>query len=420
MERTDYMKKKICLVFACILTALSIAGCSMSEQKEKVTLSVWASSQDQEVFGQMIDSFEEYYAEEADFEITLCEEEEYNCKEAVLLSPAAAADVYVFVDDQKSDLVRKGALLPVTIDTEKVIEENGGADSVAIDAASYEGTLYAYPLTASNGYFLYYNADYFTKEDVKSLEKMLDIAAENGKKFAMDFKSGWYLYSFFEAAGLDVYMNADGETNTCEWNSTDDSEGKYTGVEVTESLLRIAGHDGFLDAGTNEFVSGVRDGTIIAGVSGTWDANVMQQVYGDGYRACMLPSYQVAGDELQMHSVVGYKLVGVNAYTQEPEWSQRLAEWLTNEENQLLRFRARGEGPSNVKAAASEMVQESEAISALNEQTRYGHLQSVTEPFWDASYQFGNIISAGNVSNLELQDILDEMVEAASGTNDKK
>ena len=38
------------------------------------------------------------------------------------------------------------------------------------------GSLYAYPLTADNGYFLYYNKAYFSEEDIQSLERMLELA----------------------------------------------------------------------------------------------------------------------------------------------------------------------------------------------------------------------------------------------------
>lgn len=54
--------------------------------------------------------------------------------------------------------------------------------SEAVLAASVNNTLYALPLTADNGYFLYYNKEYFSEEDIASFERMLDIAAAHGKK----------------------------------------------------------------------------------------------------------------------------------------------------------------------------------------------------------------------------------------------
>ena len=59
----------------------------------------------------------------------------------------------------------------------------------AVEAASVEGTLYAYPLTADNGYFLYYNKAYFSDEDIQSLERMLEQAEQAERLVAMDWSS---------------------------------------------------------------------------------------------------------------------------------------------------------------------------------------------------------------------------------------
>lgn len=400
-----------------LVLILVLCACGKTED-ETVKLSVWTSSKDQELMKEIVTTFQEQYAQEAKFDITICEEEEYSCTDTVLLCPQAAADVFVFADDQLPALAQAGALLPVSLHKESVIEENGGEDSSAIAAASYEGTLYAYPLTASNGYFLFYNADYYTEEDIESLERILSVAEQHGKKFGMELTSGWYLYSFFKAAGLDVHINEDGVTNTCEWNNREPSDGKYKGVDVTTSLLSIAGRDGFVNVENDAFVEGIKDGTIIAGISGTWNVTEVQKAFGDGYRAAKLPTFQVAGDSLQMHSAVGYKLVGVNANSQQAQWSQKLAEWITNEDNQLLRFKERGEGPANVHAAQAEEVQKDEAIVALAKQSAYGHLQLVANSYWSAAYQFGNVIVSGNIEHRDLQELLDEMVDSASEENE--
>lgn len=397
-----------------VVLMLSFGACGRKQEKPVVQLSLWASDQDQEIMEEMAATFAELYADEAELEITICEESESTCMETVMLCPEAAADVYVFADDQLPELARGGALLPVSEYKEQVISDNGGIDASAVAAASYKGTLYAYPLTASNGYFLYYNADYFSDEDVKSLETILSVAAKNHRKFGMEITSGWYLYGFFKGAGLDVYENEDGVTNTCEWNNLDTTNGKYRGVDVAQALIDMVDSDGFVNVTNDDFIAGVQSETIIAGISGTWNTKFMQESFGDGYRAAKLPTYVVAGDELQMHSVAGYKLVGINAYTKEKEWSQRLAMWITNEENQLLRFEKRGECPSNVHAASSEEVQQTEAIAALAKQSEFGHQQIVANCYWNAAYRFGNVIASGNIGSRDLQELLDEMVESAS------
>ena len=87
-----------------------------------------------------------------------------------------------------------------------------------VEAASVGSTLYAYPLTADNGYFLYYNKAYLKEQDIKTLDRILEVAETEGKLFAMDWSSAWYLYSFFGNTGMEVGLNQDGITNHCTWN----------------------------------------------------------------------------------------------------------------------------------------------------------------------------------------------------------
>jgi arabinogalactan oligomer/maltooligosaccharide transport system substrate-binding protein len=112
-----------------------------------------------------------------------------------------------------------------------------------------------------------------------------------------------------------------------------------------------------------------------------------------------------------MCSFTGYKLVGVNAYTQNADWAMRLARRMTDEKNQLKRFEDTGECPSNVNAESSDEVQAAPAVAALAEQSRYGYIQSVAEPFWNASSLFGITIAGGNADNNDLQALLDTMVD---------
>jgi arabinogalactan oligomer/maltooligosaccharide transport system substrate-binding protein len=267
--------------------------------------------------------------------------------------------------------------------------------------------LYAYPETAGNGYFLFYNSNYFTEDDVTSFDRILQVASDNGKKVVMDFSSGWYIYSFFKGAGLELGCNEDGVTNYCNWNATDTD---ITGVQVAQAMLDIAQSPSFYSYGEDLFTNGVKDGSVIAGISGAWDASIIKEAYGDGYAATKLPEYTVGGKQVQMCSFTGYKLVGVNAYTQNAEWAMRFARSMTNEKNQLRRFENTGECPSNINAAANEEVQAAPAVAALAEQSKYGYIQSVAGQFWTPSSIFGVTIAGGNADNKDLQSLLDTMV----------
>lgn len=408
------MTKRTFLLLIVISLAMASSGCG--KERPKISLSIWTSAEEQEIMKEMIETFKEKHKQEAQFEITISEEDEKTCRDTVLSDPSGAADIYTFASDQFDDLIRENALLPITDNAEQIIAENGGSNSAAVESSSKEGTLYAYPMVASNGYFMYYNSAYFTEKDVTSFDNILNIAAKNGKKVAMDFTSGWYIYSFFKGAGLDVDMNEDGITNSCNWN---DKTSTYTGADVANAMLAIAKHPGFINCTDEDFLKGVKDGTIIAGINGAWNSSAIEKSYKEHYNAAKLPTYTLAGKQVQMHSFAGYKLMGINASAKHPEWAMRLATWLTNEENQTTRFRKRGEGPSNIKAAASKEVQAAPAIKALGEQSKYSHLQHVAETFWTPTFKFGTIIAGGNRDKIDLQKLLDTMTQDITSKSEK-
>ena len=115
-----------------------------------------------------------------------------------------------------------------------------------------------------------------------------------------------------------------------------------------------------------------------------------------------------------MASFSGCKLIGVNAYSEYPEWAARLAEWITDEENQRLRFEMRGQGPSNIAVADSAEIKQSPAINALLEQSVFSQLQRIGGKFWDPVSKFAENMAAGNPSGRDLQDQLDELAEGVS------
>jgi len=77
----------------------------------------------------------------------------------------------------------------------------------------------------------------------------------------------------------------------------------------------------------------------------------------------------------------------------------------------MKRFERIGEGPSNVRAAASTKVKSSKAITALSQQMEFAHLQRVAGSYWDPMYRFGIALLSGKVSDDELQELLDNTVE---------
>lgn len=397
---------------AVLLTVLlpCFGGCESvgSKQLPTVRLSVWWSDEgDRELLNEKIDEFMEEYSDEAVFDITLSKESILTIRETVLAKPQNAADIYMFADDQFDVLRRAGALLEITENVSDIVSANGGEENGACCAAMHDGKLYGYPLTAGNGYFLYYNSAYFSEEDIKSLDRIIEISEENERKMSIDYSSGWYIYSFFRGAGLELGINDDGITNHCNWNT---SGGKYSGIDVTEAMLSIAERKGFISCDDTGFLSGVKDGSIIAGINGAWNAETIKEAWGENFAAAKLPCYTLAGDSVQMCSFSGYKLLGVNAYSDNGYWAMKLAEHLSSEDTQLKRFEMIGECPSNANAISSPAVQSSPVCAALSEQSQFADSQRIANTYWNPTYVFGITIAGGNPDNKDLQLLLDILV----------
>lgn len=397
-------------------TNADIVGADSTQEDEnsilesgKVELKIWVEEPNFDNLSKMIESFKQEYAGQADFEIVMEAKGDADTRNNVLGDIHNAADIFSMPDDQLYSLIAGGALSPVA-DQDGV---KGANLPDAVDAASYKDTLYAYPYTADNGYFLYYNKRYLSGQDVQTMDRILEVAAENEKKFSMELNSGWYLYSFFGNTGLEFGINEDGVTNHCNWNST---EGSIRGTDVARALLDIAMHPGFVAQPDGSFVTGIQSGECIAGISGVWNATAVQEAWGKDYGACKLPTYTCRGKQIQMSSFKGYKMMGVNAYSDHLAWAHKLADWITNEQNQTLRFQERSQGPSNINAAASEEVGKVPAIAAVIDQSQYGTLQRVGNSYWTACTKFADIIAAGNPDNVPLQDLVDQLAASISAS----
>lgn len=364
-----------------------------------VTLNLWCSEQEnyQKAMAGLVDEFKAAYPD-VQFDIKIGAVSEGDCKDRILEDVEAAADVFVFADDQLAELVKAGALQEVASTFTYNPAETNSESTVA--AATKDGKMYAYPLTASNGYFLYYDKSVFGDEDVTSWENLLKKANEKGVKVGMDVGNAWYLYSFFAGAGLEMVMQDD-QSNKCNWNST---ETDPTGAQVAESIKNICADKAFKSVGdTDSRPMYAKD--LKAYVNGTWCLDDIKKGYGDDYGAVKLPTFNVAGKDVQMSSFAGYKLVGVNSYSKQTGWAMLLAEFITNENGQSKIGDATGEGPANINAAAKIT---SPALAALNAQSEFATQQVVGPKYWDPAATLGQNLVEGKG---DIQKLLDTAVE---------
>lgn len=368
---------------------------------DTVSLKVWASEEDQALTTELLEKFKETYPD-VTFDIQLGSESESTAKDTILADVEASADVFAFADDQINEMVAAGALQEVSATYTYDVANANAAGSV--EAATVDGKLYAYPMTADNGYFMFYDSSVFTEDDVQSLDAMIEAAKKANKKIAMNVSDAWYVYSFFQGAGLDLTLNDDGLTNTCTWNQAG-------GTDVAQAILDLFKTGAFVDMDDPTQATAIAEGTICAAVNGTWRAADAQAAWGENYAAAKLPTYTVAGKQVQMASFSGCKLVGVNPHSKNVGWSMLLAEYLTSEDTQVTRFKQRGLGPSNINASESEEVKADPAISALAAQAAYATPQRVGGNYWTPAETLGSILAQGNPDGTDLQKLLDNAVE---------
>ncbi|MCD8334427.1 MAG: extracellular solute-binding protein [Clostridiales bacterium] len=390
---------------------------------ETISLTVWGAEEDQDYLSERVEAFKEAYADYATFDIQIGVESESTAKDTVLTDIEAAADVFAFADDQLVSLVNAGALLALDDNMSAVLENYAGktlddvkADNVevSIEAATYNDTLYAFPTSADNGFFLFYDSSVLSEEDVASWDSLLAAAEAAGKQVGMTISSGWYNAGFFYGAGFTTGLNDDG-TTSIDWDGT--SSLGYTGVDVVKGMLDITSSSAFLACADGDVSNQIASGSLCAAVSGTWDAEAAQPAFGDGYAATKLPTFTCAGDQVQMGSVAGCKLMGVNAYCDNAGWAVLLAEFLTNEESQTRHFELREIGPSNVNSQASDEVASNVALNALAEQSEFATIQSVGDKYWDPTATFGEIIAQQQLSaddDAAIQSALDDLVSGVT------
>lgn len=414
------MKKKIVsmlLISVMGLGLLTACGDKKQDNKEDenktgngtVTLTVSGAVEDQELLKKLCSEFTAANSDTT-FEIKFVELSEGDARSYVLDNVAGAPDVFAFADDQLASFAASGVIDPV-VNASDISNANVEG---SVSAATVNGTLYAYPMTADNGFFMFYDKSVFQEADLATLDGMLAAAQKGGKQIFMDITSGWYNYAFFGNSGLTVGLNDDGISNFCTWNST---ENAITGVQVLEAMIAVCQSAGFTKDTGLSLVDGARSGQYCAGVSGVWDVATLAEIWGDNLGATKLPTYTVAGQQLQMSSFAGYKLIGVNAYSANREWAHKLAEWLTNEQSQMTRFSMRALGPSNKNASASKEVSASIAIKALNLQAPYSTLQRIGGTYWGPAGDIGNLALQNNPKGLDLQTFLDTCVESITKSN---
>ena len=399
------MRKILSLILAALMMVACFVACDKedavdtSELQGSYDITMWVSEMDGVAaqFQQQIDAFE---AANPGIVINAQIEgvTEADAGSKVVADVATAPDIYCFAQDQLARLVQAAALAAPGKGAANTIRENNDAGSVA--AASVAGTLYAYPMTSDNGYYMYYDTSIISEEDAESLEAIIAACEANNVKFRYALENAWYTASFFFATGCHSNWSMDTDGN---FTAIDDDFNSEAGLIAMKGMQKLAQSPCY-DSNADIFT----DAGVV--ITGTWNAPFAVEHFGDNLGATDLPSFEVDGQSYHLGSYTGNKLMGVKpqADAKKAAVLSQLAQYLTGEDCQNQRFEKFGWGPSNKNAQATEAVQADLSLAALAKQGEYGLPQGqIHGAWWDIAKVLGADAKAATTDE-ELQAALNE------------
>ena len=323
------MKKIIALLLACLMIVGMFAGCG----KQKVTLTVWGPSEDQADENSFLQTACKKFAElhpewKITFNYGVCSESDAG--KNVTQDPSAAADVYMFANDQLGTLIQANAIAKLGGAALEQVKNNN-SETMIYSVSDANGNVYGVPFTG-NTWFMYYDSSKLTADDIKSLDAMMAKGT-----VAFPITDTWYLPAFYFANGGTMF--GDG---------TDASKGITfggdAGAAVTTYIADAIASGKLIDDANGAGLDGFRKGEIVAMFSGTWDANAVAEALGENYAAAALPTITIGGEQKQMKSFSGSKALGVNPNSKNPAAAVALASFLGSAEMQALHYELRDGG----------------------------------------------------------------------------
>ena len=374
--------------------------------KTEVTLKIWMPYEDQESEDSWLPQMQKSFAKShPQYNITWINEVCYegDAGYQVVMNPQDAADVYLFANDQLGVLVNAGALSMLNGQCEdQVITDNS---QVLVDTVTYtDDQIYGFPI-ANNTWFMYYNKNIFSEEDVKSLDTMLTKG-----KVAFPWQNGWYAGTFFLANGGQIFGEKGNDASA--GIQFGEANGGY---EAAYKMMQLAAHPNFLDDENGAGWAGMRDGSIGAYFSGSWDYAGLKEQLGDKLGAVQIPTVEIDGQQKQMKAFAGSKAVGVNPCADNQELAMEFAAHLASEEGQKLRYQLRGVIPA-AKALTNDPVVSSNpvAMAEINTMTNASVVQpSIPEMgnYWNPVGSFGGLVAAGAVTEDNYQEEVGQMMQ---------
>lgn len=384
-------RKAFAAIMAATIGSVSLVACSDSSEPTSggdaagpVTLTVWTSQEDQTDNDAWLQTMQAKFEEaNPDLDITWKNSVVSAADAATTVSqdPSAAADVYLFANDQLGSLLSSGAIGQLSDTGEKQLKEQT-EENLANSVKHTDGNFYGLPYEP-NTWFVYYDKSKLSEEDVKSFDTMLEKA-----KVSFPMSNSWYLGAFYAGAGA-TFFGADG---------LDESAGIQAGdkaVAVTKYLADVVQNPNFINDADGSGMGSLGSNVDVV-FSGAWDAKNAEQALGDNLGVASLPTFKLDGEDVQIKAFSGSKAVAYNPNTQSPQVAAMFAEFLASTDSQKVHYEKNGVVPADKSLASDATVSKDPVAVALFDTVANTSILQPTfkamSDFWDPAENFGKAL----------------------------
>ena len=397
-------KKFISAGISALMSVALLAGCSSSSsaassaggseggseggEPTKVTLTVWAPSEDQSEdngnwLNKELTAFQEAHPE-WEIEFKTGTSSEGDALTNIQTDPEAAADVFMYANDQIPGLLDAGALARLGGAALDQIQSQNS--QTTMNTVSYNGGVYGVPFTG-NTWFMYYDKRVFSEDDVKSLDAML----EKGK-VGFPLSNSWYIASFYVANGCTLF-GENGDDADAGFDFSGDKA-----VAVTNYLVDLVANPNFVDS-NGLSADALGNGTINSLFSGTWDYQSVVDALGEeNVGICAAPCYTLDGEEKQLKAFAGSKAIGVNPNCKNPEVAVALAAFLGSTQAQQDHYDLRNIIPTDLSITVDDPLAKAQ-MDAMDYASIVQPLQSAMGQYWSPAENMGKELVAKTVTH---------------------
>lgn len=386
------------------MTAAALSGCGSgkdsaatgtqaSTEKISTKLTVWGNAEDQaEENGKWLQTMcEQFNSEHPEWDITfeygVCSEQDAG--KTIPQDPSNSGDVYFFANDQLQTLIDANAIAKLGGETADYVKNTNSSNIV--NSVTVDGNIYGIPFT-TNTWFMYYDKSKFTQDDIKSLDKMLEK-----DKVAFNITEGWYMSSFFLANGC-TYFGSNGTDAKAGIDLSGDK-----GADATKALVSLVNNPNFVNDAQGVGIAGLRDGSVGAFFSGSWDYKSVKEILGDNFGAVSLPTVKIGGTDKQLKAFAGSKAIAVNPNCKYQQIAVALAKYLGGKEAQQKHYDLRNVIPCNTELLKTDKIKNDVLIKAQNDTI---DKTSIIQPtltqmndYWAPAQNFAKSIVNGEITS---------------------